>query len=79
MTLFSIDLGHFDIVKIVIANEADINAKDNDDLTALILAAEKGHPNIVKLLIEAGADVDVTINERHTLFTWATENGNEEP
>lgn len=69
-------LGHFDIVKSLIENGADINAKDNDDLTAFILAAEKGYSKIVKLLIAAGADVDVSINEKHTPFTWAAENGN---
>lgn len=47
--------GHTEIVKILIENKADVNVKDNNDKTALIMARDNGHTDIVKLLKKAGA------------------------
>jgi ankyrin repeat protein len=47
--------GHIDIVKVLIASGADLNAKDNYGNTALKLAANAGHIEIVELLKEFGA------------------------
>jgi ankyrin repeat protein len=61
--------GHLEIVKWLIANNADVNAKDNKDNvgeTALILASEKGHLEIVKLLIANNADVNAKSNGEWT-------------
>ena len=40
--------GRLEIVKYLIDQKADIEAKDNDGWTALILAANNGHLEIVK-------------------------------
>ena len=51
-----------DKVKAEIANGADVNAKDNEGLTALILAARMtNNPEVIKALIKAGADVNAKI------------------
>jgi len=48
------DNGHFDVVKMLLDNGADVNAKDQNGRTALYFAKEKGHQNII-MLFEAEA------------------------
>ena len=45
-----------DVAKLLIENGADVNAKDNDGVTALMQASENGHTEIVSLLKSAGAE-----------------------
>ena len=45
--------GHFDVVKMLLDNGADVNAKDQNGRTALYFAKEKGHQSIVRLFLEA--------------------------
>jgi hypothetical protein len=54
----------------------DIDARDNEGQTALVLAAQQGHLEIVKLLIDAGADLEARDKtfERASLC-WAAMNG----
>ena len=52
--------GHMEIVKLLIANGADVQANDND---ALRDAAENGHYEIVKLLIANGANIQAEDNQ----------------
>jgi ankyrin repeat protein len=47
--------GHREVVKLLLAKGAEINAKDKNGKTALILAARTNHPDVRQLLIEAGA------------------------
>ena len=42
-------------MKALLAAGADVNAKEKEGWTALMLAAEKGHTEIVQLLKQAGA------------------------
>jgi len=58
--------GHKEIVELLIANDADVNAKEIARQTPLHVAAYNGHKEIVELLIDAGADV----NAKPTLFGW---------
>lgn len=54
--------GYLDVVKLLIAQGADVNAtsKWSEGLTALQDAAHNGHVDVVKLLIATGADVNAT-------------------
>jgi ankyrin repeat protein len=47
--------GHLEVVKALIAANADVNAKDNNGSTALKDASKMGHQDVVKLLKKAGA------------------------
>ncbi len=51
--------GHKDIVELLLANKADINAKDKNRMTALSLAAGKGHVDVAKLLLEDKAEYTI--------------------
>lgn len=48
--------GHEKIVKMLISQDAGINAETNHKRTPLLYAASKGHTAIAQLLLEAGAD-----------------------
>jgi len=50
--------GHFDIVKILVENGANVNAKDLMGFTPLHSAIMGNHLAIVKFLIENGADIN---------------------
>lgn len=45
-------------VKLLLKNGADVNARDEQDMTALMWASERGHTEMVKLLLENGAHVN---------------------
>ena len=49
-----------DAVKFLLANKADVNAKDREGLTPLYRAAAEGYIDVVQLLLENKADVNVT-------------------
>ena len=55
--------GHMEVVKLLIAKGADVDAKDNDGWTPLISARTK---EIAELLIAKGADVDAKDNDGWT-------------
>ena len=50
--------GHLDILKLTLANGADLKSTNRYGGTALIPAAERGHVETVKALIEAGVDIN---------------------
>jgi ankyrin repeat protein len=51
--------GYEEIVKLLLANRSDVNARDNAEISALIWAASGGHKDVVELLLANGADVNV--------------------
>ncbi len=53
------DNGHIEVVKFLIENGADINAKMDYVETALMYASTAGHLEVVKYLIKNGADMNV--------------------
>jgi len=58
---------------------ADVEAKDNDGMTALLLAArQNGNPEVSSVLIQAGADVNAKNNGGMTPLMWAAEWNNAE-
>jgi len=58
--------GHNDIIKVLIANGADIQLQDDDGVTPLHKAAEQGQLLAVKLLLEFGASKMVTNSKGKT-------------
>ena len=51
-------IGHKKIVELLLANGAEVNAKNDGGVTPLHNAAIQGHKEIVELLIAKGADVN---------------------
>jgi ankyrin repeat protein len=46
--------GHKDVAKLLLANKADVNAKDNRDATPLHLATSAGYKDVAELLRQHG-------------------------
>ena len=55
--------GHKDVAELLLANKADVNAKDNDGETPLHMAAFKGHKDVAELLLANKADVNAKDND----------------
>jgi ankyrin repeat protein len=49
-------MGHTEVGKMLVETGADVNARNDEGQTALMIAREKEHSLIVDLLIEAGAE-----------------------
>lgn len=56
-------------------NEVNINQKDSNNDTALILATKYRQYEAVSLLLDKGASVDETDNEGNSALLWAAFNG----
>ncbi|EQB52672.1 hypothetical protein CGLO_07683 [Colletotrichum gloeosporioides Cg-14] len=69
------DKGHTKIVKLLIANGADVNLKDPFDRTALHMAASGGYVEIVQLLLDANAEVNAMTTEYETSLGWTCSSG----
>lgn len=70
--------GYFDLTRRVLNNGAQVNAVNDDGVTALHLATEGGHAEIVRLLLEQGADASVTDQDDRSPMTIAEAAGNED-
>jgi ankyrin repeat protein len=69
---YAADEGHTEVVELLIANGADVNAEDEEGWTPFHLAAYWGGKDIVELLIAAGADVNAKNNWIGTPLDIAT-------
>jgi ankyrin repeat protein len=68
--------GLLELVKFLVENGADVNAKYKDNNTALLLACKKSHFDIVKYLVENGAAVNANDSRSSTPLILASKNGN---
>ncbi len=59
--------GHTDIVRLLIAHGADVNAQSSSGNTPLMYACAGGHEEVVRVLLEAGANVE----ERFKFFCYS--------
>ncbi len=70
--------GHNEILPLLAARGADLEARDNTEETALILAARHGRTAVVRTLLELGADRDARNVHGHTALSLAELLGYEE-
>jgi len=66
--------GHVNIVKKLLDNGADVNAKNWGKSTALMNASRGGHVDVVKLLLDNGADVNAKSGSGWTALMNASHN-----
>jgi ankyrin repeat protein/CHAT domain-containing protein len=70
--------GDTETIKFLIDNGADVNAKDKNGYTALMVAVKHDHIELVKLLIDKGVDVNVKHKGNKTALMSAAKRGNTE-
>ena len=68
--------GHTNIVNFLLNKCANVNDKDDDGRTALMIAAKYGYTDIVNALLAHGADVNIKDNLGMTALMYAAENDN---
>jgi hypothetical protein len=76
--MFASEMGHLNVVQLLVDEGADINAKSNNGLTALMIASGIGHREIVQLLIAEGADVNAKKDNGETALMLASQKGHRE-
>jgi len=57
---------------------ADVNAKDDQDRTLLMLASKNGYKEMVEILLEKGANIEAKDRGGETALMKASENGKKE-
>lgn len=62
----SASAGHVDIVRLLIAHGADVNAVSSSGNTPLMYACAGGHEECVRALLENGANVEDHNENGHT-------------
>ena len=63
--------GHLQAVQFILCLQVNIDFKDNEGKTALILASQNGHIEIMKALLSAGANVNIQDNNGLTAVMLA--------
>jgi ankyrin repeat protein len=67
-----------DVARALIKRDADVNAKDKDGTTALMIAASHDNAPMVGLLLQSGADASATNAQGQTALDVAKLNGSAE-
>ncbi len=60
-------------VKSLLENGVDVNARNDDGVTALMLAVRYGYEKIAKLLLEKNADVNAQDQDGNTALDLASD------
>jgi ankyrin repeat protein len=72
-------MGDLKQARSLLAQGANVNAKDRLDARPLYYAAEKGHKEVIELLLAAGAAVNARNTRRHeTALDAATRSGDKD-
>lgn len=69
------DKGNIDAVNLFIKAGIDLNSKNADGATALMVATDKGHADVVQVLLNNGADVKATDENDETVLMHAVHAG----
>jgi ankyrin repeat protein len=69
--------GHETVVEALLDSGAEIESKDENGQTPLLLAANDGHETVVKVLIEANAETESKDKDGQTPLSRAAEKGHE--
>ena len=67
--------GHFDVVRLLIEQNAEVDGRTSSNSTPLRAAAFNGHLDIVRCLVENGADVNARNNFNSTPLMLTCHNG----
>ncbi|KAI1291714.1 Ankyrin-2 [Halotydeus destructor] len=67
-----------DIIRILLRNGAEVNAKAREQQTALHIASRLGNVDIVGILLQHGAQVDAATKDQYTALHIAAKEGQEE-
>ncbi len=67
--------GDLQTVQTLLADGAEVNARNNRGVTALIMAAMEGHTEVAKFLLEKGADINAKSNNGLTALVAARSRG----
>lgn len=78
MLITAVNAESIGIVKLLIANKADVSWKDGFKTTVLMYAAATGNKEIVALLLKNGANINDTDAQGNTVLSAAKESKNEE-
>ncbi len=62
---------NLDLINILIENNADVNARDNRNWTALMYVANNGSVEVVDFLIKSGAKINIQDNGGQTALMRA--------
>ena len=63
--------GYEDIVKILLQNNANVNAKSDSNVTALLAAVKKDYKQIAEILLHNRANINV----KARMFRWGYKTG----
>ena len=69
--------GHKSLVRILLDEGANFEAKDITGRTPLHVASQNGHPAAMRLLLGQGADIEATQHDESTALHLAVSNGHE--
>ena len=75
---FAAQLGHLEIVRLLVEVGADKDQADNQGATPMHIAAEEGHLDIVRFFLESGADSDRSTNQGATAWDLASWGGHQQ-
>ncbi|XP_028312357.1 KN motif and ankyrin repeat domain-containing protein 1a isoform X2 [Gouania willdenowi] len=77
--MLAVSHGRMDMVRALLAHQADVNVQDDEGSTALMCASEHGHVEIVKLLLaQPGCDATLSDSDESNALSIALEAGHKD-